>query len=68
MPFGNKDDVSGVINSSSNYNSINYGINGAGPLNTLGVLREYGKGFKPKNVFYFYYEGNDLFNLQLKKF
>jgi len=67
VPFGNKDDVSGVINSSSNYNSINYGINGAGPLNTLGVLREYGKGFKPKNVFYFYYEGNDLFNLQQEK-
>ena len=63
VPFGNEDDVSGIINLNSDYSSINYGIKGAGPLNSLGVLREYGKNFEPKNIFYFFYEGNDLKNL-----
>lgn len=67
VPFGNKDDVSGLINLNSDYNSINYGISGAGPLNSLGVLREYGKNFKPRNIFYFFYEGNDIKDLSDEK-
>ena len=59
VPFGNNYDVSGIINLNSNFNSINYGVSGTGPLHSLGVLTEYGKYFKPRNVFYFFYEGND---------
>ena len=67
VPFGNKHDVSEVINLSSNFNSTNYGVGGTGPLHSLGILREYGKYLKPKNVFYFFYEGNDLRDLSLEK-
>ncbi len=67
VPFGNNYDVSGIINLNSNFNSINYGVSGTGPLHSLGVLTEYGKYFKPRNVFYFFYEGNDLRDLILEK-
>lgn len=41
-------------------NSLNLGMGGNGPLIELATLIEYGIKFKPKKVFWFYYEGNDL--------
>tara|TARA_A100001015_G_scaffold315857_1_gene428708 strand:- start:2850 stop:3644 length:795 start_codon:yes stop_codon:yes gene_type:complete len=59
--------ISGQINENSNFNSINYGVSGTGPLNSLGVLTEYGKFHLPKKVFYLFYEGNDLRDLLEEK-
>ena len=67
LPFDNSDSISGLFNKKTNINSINYGVASIGPLGALGVLKEYGKNFKPSNVFYFFYEGNDLQDLILEK-
>ena len=42
---------------------LNLGIEGNGPLMELATLREYGRLFKPKVVLWFFYEGNDLADL-----
>lgn len=67
LPFDNNDNISGVINKKTNFNSINLGIGGSGPLTSLGVLKEYGKYFKPKNIIYLFFEGNDLADLLREK-
>ena len=59
-------DVAGNLNKES-INTINFGVAGTGPLVSLAILREYGSYFKPKNVFYLYYEGNDLDDLNFEK-
>lgn len=43
--------------------TINLGVNGHGPLTSLATLKEYGPILKPKLVLWFYYEGNDLRDL-----
>lgn len=43
--------------------TINLGVNGHGPLTSLATLKEYGARLKPKLVLWFYYEGNDLRDL-----
>ena len=43
--------------------TINLGVNGHGPLTSLATLKEYGPTLKPKLVLWFYYEGNDLRDL-----
>src|SRR5690606_30451920 len=43
--------------------TINLGVNGHGPLTSLATLKEYGESLKPKLVLWFYYEGNDLRDL-----
>lgn len=43
--------------------TINLGVNGHGPLTSLATLKEYGPILKPKFVLWFYYEGNDLRDL-----
>ena len=67
LPFDNSKSISGLFNKKTNINSINYGVASIGPLGALGVLKEYGKNFKPSHVFYFFYEGNDLQDLVLEK-
>ena len=67
LPFDNYKDTNGVIREISNFNSINYGIGGTGPLTSLAVVREYGKHLKPKNIFYFFYEGNDLKDMMYER-
>ncbi|MGB0383272.1 MAG: hypothetical protein ACPGWR_00485 [Ardenticatenaceae bacterium] len=42
---------------------LNLGIQGHGPLQELATLKEYGEPFKPKQVLWVYYEGNDLLDL-----
>mgnify|MGYP001223263547 FL=1 len=67
VPFDNENDITGILRKSANYNSINYGINGTGPLISLAIIKEYGKKFVPKNVFYLFYEGNDLKDMMDEK-
>ena len=67
IPFGNDYIVSDVILKNSNLNAANYGISGTGPLVALGVINEYGKELKPHNVFYLFYEGNDLDDMMNEK-
>ena len=67
IPFHNNDSISGVINKKTNYNSINLGVGGSGPLTSLGILKEYGKHLKPKNIFYLFHEGSDLDDLLREK-
>ena len=66
-PFGDDIHVANLINNKSNYNALNYGVSGTGPLMSLAIVKEYGKHFYPKNVFYFFYEGNDLTDMMHEK-
>lgn len=43
--------------------TMNLGVNSHGPLTSLATLKEYGPILKPKVVLWFYYEGNDLRDL-----
>ena len=43
--------------------TMNLGVNSHGPLTSLATLKEYGPILKPKLVLWFYYEGNDLRDL-----
>ena len=43
--------------------TINLGINSHGPMTSLATLKEYGPALKPKLILWFYYEGNDLRDL-----
>lgn len=61
-----KNDIAGNLNR-KNVNTINFGVAGTGPLVSLAILREYGNYFKPKNIFYLYFEGNDLEDLNFEK-
>ena len=67
VPFGNEHTITEFINRKKNLNSLNFGFSGAGPLGSLGIIREYGTVFKPKHTFYLYYEGNDLLDLSYEK-
>lgn len=44
--------------------TLNLGIAGDGPLMMLATLEEHATRFKPKVVLWFYFEGNDLVELQ----
>ncbi len=62
----NKNDTSAFL-IKKGYNTVNLGVSGSSTLLSLGILREFGNYFKPKNVIYFYYEGNDLEGLSWEK-
>jgi len=47
--------------------TLNLGVAGNGPLLMLATLKEYVTRFRPKIVLWFYYEGNDLTDLQTEK-
>ena len=51
----------------SNYNVANFGVNGTGPLVSLAITKEYASRLKPKNVFYLFYEGNDLRDMMFEE-
>ena len=67
LPFNNSDDIAGKINFKSNYNTANYGVMGTGPFMSLAVTKEYASRLKPKNVFYLFYEGNDLRDMMFEE-
>lgn len=47
--------------------TLNLGMAGNGPLMTLATLKEFVAPFEPKTVLWFYYERNDLTDLQTEK-
>jgi hypothetical protein len=47
--------------------ALNLGIAGDGPLLMLAKLKEYASRFRPRHVLWFYYEGNDLVDLQRER-
>ena len=47
--------------------TVNLGGAGSGPLSELAALREFGHILKPKSVFWVFYEGNDIGNLNREK-
>lgn len=52
----------------SGYDVINAGLTGAGPLAELGVLREFVSRAKPKDVYWLFYEGNDLIDITSERY
>lgn len=46
---------------------LNLGSEGNGPLIELGTLKEYAEPFTPRTVLWFYFEGNDLRDLEREK-
>ncbi|MEW6599508.1 MAG: hypothetical protein AB1499_00915 [Nitrospirota bacterium] len=46
---------------------LNLGMGNTSPLIQLAILKEYGKPFKPKYVFWFFFEGNDHEGLAFDK-
>ena len=52
----------------SQYNVINAGLTGAGPLAELGVLREFVSRARPKDVYWLFYEGNDLIDITSERY
>ena len=55
-------DISGHLRN-LNFNSVNLGVTGSGPLLSLGILREFIQKLNPKYIVYLYFEGNDLNDL-----
>ena len=49
------------------YNVYNLGMPGAGPIVQLAAIIEFAVSLRPKYVFWFYYEGNDLRDLEIEK-
>jgi hypothetical protein len=47
--------------------TLNLGMAGDGPLLMLATLKEYLSALRPKTVLWFYYEGNDLTDLQTER-
>jgi hypothetical protein len=47
--------------------TLNLGMAGNGPLLMLATLKEYLPHYRPKIVLWFYFEENDLYNLQVEK-
>jgi hypothetical protein len=43
--------------------TLNLGMAGQGPLNTLATLKDYVQALKPRIVLWFFYEGNDIGDL-----
>ena len=67
LPFNNSDDIAGKIMFKSKYNTANFGVKGTGPFISLAITKEYASRFKPKNVFYLFYEGNDLRDMMFEE-
>lgn len=58
--------IAGLMNAAG-LNAINFGIVGAGPIIELAIIKEYLYHLKPTTVFWFYYEENDLPDLQRER-
>ena len=55
--------IAGNLSKISNKNVLNLGFAGNGPLLELATLKEYIKLIKVKKILWFYFEGNDNFDL-----
>ena len=62
------DSISNLLSKSKKINGlINLSVTGNGPLMELATFLEYGKKFKPKNLIWLYFEGNDILELDVEK-
>jgi len=60
----NQDTIAGNLKKLIKGKSItNLAQGGTGPLIQYATFREYGKDLRPKQILWFYYEGNDIINL-----
>ncbi|MAW17199.1 MAG: hypothetical protein CMJ01_01350 [Pelagibacteraceae bacterium] len=57
--YGSQDDIAGNL-IKENIQTLNLGVATTGPLVSLAVLKEFAPTYKPKDVFYLYYESNSL--------
>lgn len=64
--YKNEDDISGQLLNKYDLNSLNFGITGTSFLSHYAVIKEYAVKLNPKNIYLFYYEGNDLPELKLE--
>ena len=48
-------------------NTLNLGMNGQGPLITFATFKEYAQPLKPKVVLWFFWEGNDIADLDTER-
>jgi hypothetical protein len=60
-------DFAGQLRDLSGDSAINLGGDGFGPLFELATLKEYGASIKPEIVLWFYFDENDLVNLDKEK-
>ena len=67
LPQDTNNDTAGYLRNNYKMNTLNYGIAGTSLLTYYAVFKEYAKHFKPKDIFFFYYEGNDLMDLNREK-
>ena len=61
-----KNDVAGHL-SKKGFHTANFGVVGTSVLVSLGIMREFGKEFRPNNFVYLYAEENDLEGLNWSK-
>ena len=59
-----KDNTSSLLSEKSGKNIVNLSVSGSGPLDYLGIYKEYGKNLNPKEIYIFFYEKNDLRDLE----
>ena len=55
-----KSHIAGIFEKKFNKDVLNLGLGGSGPLKEFAIFKEYGLDSRPKKVFWFYFEGNDL--------
>ena len=55
--------TSSLLSKKTKKNIINFSISGSGPLDYLGIFKEYGQNLNPDSVYIFFYEKNDLRDL-----
>ena len=60
MCVNETDNFSGNLKKLTKKNVINLGMSGNGPIRELASIREYMPIINPKKILWFYYEGNDL--------
>ena len=63
----NKQNFSGILSNKYDFNVLNLGYEGNGPLLSFATFSEYAHIVKPKNIFWIYYEGNDLLDFTSEK-
>ena len=59
-------DISSILRNFSNSSVLNLGMGGSGPLIEYAIMKEYFPK-KTKNIIWFYYEGNDLDDIENEK-
>lgn len=59
--------IDSQLNKLTNENFLSLGVGGNGPMMQLALLKEYAITDSTKEIFWFFYEGNDLADLSIEK-